>query len=130
VTEPLVELSQVGANMMAPLAPAKGSTGQTPGSPVVVIVQSFWGSATIKAFRNMVVGAFGAVVFFVAGQIIAAGGVFGVDWNKTMHAAINAGCVALALAFAAWMKTRDNNPVDKASPTPPTDAQKPGGGGA
>jgi hypothetical protein len=84
----------------------------------VVVVQSFWQSATIKAFRNMIGGAFGAVLLFVAAQIVAAGGVFGVDWSKTWHAAVNAGCVALALAFAAWWKAHDNNPVENATKKP------------
>ncbi len=114
------DLPKVGEITAAPVAPPKGPTGQPSEVPVIVVGKAFWQNETIKALRNMVVGAFGAVAVFLAAQIIANGGVFGIDWTKTGHAAVNAGFVALAMAYAAWWKSRDNNPISGAPKPDPT----------
>lgn len=105
------ELPAPGSPAAAVVAPEKGSTGLVAGTPVIVPSVHFWDSPTIKAFLNLIYLAFGAVVLYMAEQIVSNGGVFGLDWTKIVHAAVNAGVLSLSLGFAAWWKARDNRPT-------------------
>src|SRR6185436_7020642 len=109
-TTPLETLPPVGEPKSAPMAPSSGPIEAPAGAVVTVVVQRFWESATIRAYRNVVVGAIGAFGLYVAGQIITAGGA-GVDWHATLRAGLNAGLVSAAMAYSAYVKKNDNNPV-------------------
>lgn len=112
-----------GTILAAPLAPSSGpipgpepvaGTKDTPGRQqlVVVAVQSFWQSKTVKALRNAVGYAIGLALLVVAVQIVSAGGdLWDVNWQTTQKAAIAAGAFSLASAYAAYWKNRDNNPI-------------------
>lgn len=107
------ELPAPGVVTAAPVAPKTGSIDVPAGSPVVVVAQHFWDSPTIKAARNLVLGAVGAGLFAVALKIVGAGSVIGLDWIEVRNIAINATVLALAAGFMAWWKVRDNNPTVK-----------------
>jgi hypothetical protein len=112
-----------GTLLSAPLAPATGpidvpepvaAKGGTPGAEpmVVVVVKKFWQSATIKALRNAVGVAVGAALLVVALQVVSVSGdVAQINWQTTQKAAIGAAAFSIAAAYAAWWKSRDNNPV-------------------
>ena len=105
-------LAVSGTMMAAPLAPKSGQIPGESGSLVVTVVKNFWESPTIKAIRNVVIGAVGLAFFGVAAQIMAVNGdLMQVNWQTTEKIAIGTIAFSLASAYAAWWKTRDNDPV-------------------
>ena len=112
-----------GTMLAAPLAPASGpidvpdpvaTKGDVVGKEplVVVTVKAFWESATIKALRNAAATAIGLALLVIAAQVVSTGGdVWTINWQTTEKAAIAAAAFSLASGYAAWWKSRDNNPV-------------------
>lgn len=115
MTEPLVELSNPGDIMTAQLAPAKGPIPVAPGTPVVVVVQSFWASPTIKALRGIVVASWLAFLGYALGKIVEAHGLDGIDWHSVIHVGLNVGVLNGALGISALLRVHDNNPVNGGS---------------
>jgi hypothetical protein len=111
-TKPLQDLPSPGKTMVVPLVSARGPIDEPAGTAVAVVVQNFWRSPSIVAYRRVVIGAVSAFFGYVLSQIIEAGGLDGVDWSKTFHVAVNTGVVTAAMGFAAKMRKSDNNPVN------------------
>jgi hypothetical protein len=123
-----------GTMLMAPLAPASGpitvgvadvvpaktekladgSTVTTPAKEpmVVVVLKTFWTSATVIWLRRLVAGAFGGA-FVIVLEPYAVGGKSWADftllsaWPVFSHAFE----VAILAALFAYWKTRDNNAI-------------------
>jgi hypothetical protein len=101
-----------GTPLTAPLAPASGPIAGAPESLVVVTVKKFWQSPTIVALRNAVGVAVGGAMLLVAAQVVGVNGDLSqINWQTTQKLAIGAIAFSLASAYAAWWKTRDNNPT-------------------
>lgn len=105
------ELPAHGAITAAPVAPPSGPIDVVAGSPVVVVAKAFWDSPTVKAARNLILGAVGTGLAAVALKVIGAGAVIGLDWTEVRNIGINAAVLSLAAGFTLYWKTRDNNPV-------------------
>jgi len=106
------ELPKPGEMAAAPVIPAKGPAGQAAGSPVIVVVQKFWDSPTIKGARAMVLVALGGGITVIATQVTMNGGIKGLDWRAVLNVAINAALVSLAGGWMAYKRKHDNNPVE------------------
>jgi hypothetical protein len=105
-------LAVTGTQFMAPLASSSGAIDHPSGSLVVTVVKGFWESPTIKAIWHVVAGAVGLAILGVAGQIMAASGdITAMNWQTTEKIFIGTLAFALASAYAAWWKTKDNDPV-------------------
>jgi hypothetical protein len=101
-----------GQMISAPLTAKSGDIQLPPGSFVVTVVKGFWQSPTIVAIRNAVFAAVGLALLGVAGQVMAANGDLSqINWQNTQKIAIGTICFALASAYAAWWKKRDNDPT-------------------
>lgn len=76
----------------------------------------FWGDPLVAKVRSAliagIVGAIGYVVFAVYNN----GGIDGIEWHKTGHAAVNAGLVAIAGGLLIVFKLKDNNPANLPGP--------------
>lgn len=111
-TPPLETLPPPGEPMSAPLAPASGKIEEPAGSTVVVVVQRFWDSPTIRALRYLVGVSWGLFLTYTLGEVIAQkGDVTLVNWHSTLHVGANVAVLSLASGIFAWLKSHDNNPV-------------------
>ncbi len=131
IQEARADGAQPGTMISAPLAPATGpivvgvpqvvraDTGRLAQEPMVVVtVKAFWDSPTIKAARAIIFSAILAVLavlfttfagVWTSGHSIFEPGV--INWRATEVASEIAAGTILATAFFAYLKRRDNNPV-------------------
>lgn len=113
MSTPTEELSGVGEVMAAPVAPPHGPIDQPEGSPVVVVLQHFWDSPSVKAAWKAVLGACVLALGVVAMAVVSANGdLWTIKWDEVIHAAVAAGAFSIGVGFMTWMKTRDNNPTN------------------
>jgi hypothetical protein len=101
----------VGSVVSAVVAPKSGFIDHPEGTPVVVVLKSFWSSRTMTWLRRTVYGAF-ALAFVVAfGPAVAAGNLDGIVWKDVEHHFLTAFVYTLIAAIFGIMKKVDNDPV-------------------
>ena len=100
-----------GSLATAIVAPKGGDIPVKAGTPVVVVAKALLDSPTVKKLLNVVYVAWGAFATFVGYKIIAAGGVFGLDWTSLLHGGVNLAIVTALAAYGIKIKAADNDPV-------------------
>jgi len=107
-----------GDNIVAPLVSASGPIEHVVGTPVVLIVKSFWDSPTIKTARNIILACLATNAALLGAQFMnvwASGhSIFdasAINWATQLRAMeITSGPIIVA-AIMAWSKKRNNDPV-------------------
>jgi hypothetical protein len=101
----------VGSNVLAVVAPKSGAIDHPEGTPVVLVLKSFWTSKTMTWLRRTVYGAFGIGFVAAFGPAVAAGNLNGIDWNNVLSVFKNVFVFTIIVAVFGVMKKVDNDPV-------------------
>jgi hypothetical protein len=101
----------VGSHALAVVVPKTGTIDHPEGTPVVLVLKSFWSSTTMTWLRRTVYAAF-AVAFVTAfGPAVLAGNLDAIDWTKVLNDFEKAFLYAIIAALFAVLKKYDNDPV-------------------
>jgi hypothetical protein len=100
-----------GGVVAAVIAPKTGAIDHPEGTPVVVVVQSFWNSKTMTWLRRTVYAAFAGAFVVAFGPAVLAGNLSGVDWTNVLDTFEKAFLYTVIAAVFGVMKKYDNDPV-------------------
>lgn len=91
----------------------------------LIALVAFWNTPLLVKIRKAIIGGLGAFFGYVGWTVINNNGLDGVDWHKTMHAAINVAVVGALGGILLLSKIFDNNPITKMPFSKSDDPKKP-----